>query len=79
MKDQVLSVFKEFQAKAERESRRKLKVVRTDNGGEYRGQFEEYCKTQGIKLEYMVSKNPELNVLGERMNRTIMERLRSML
>ena len=36
-KDQVLSVFKEFQAKAERESRRKLKVVWTDNGGEYKG------------------------------------------
>ena len=47
-KDQVLSVFKDFQARAERESRRKLKVVQTDNGGEYRGQFEEYCKTRGM-------------------------------
>ena len=32
-KDQVLSVFKEFQARAERESKQKLKAVRTDNGG----------------------------------------------
>ena len=35
--DQVLSFFKEFQARAERESGQKLNVVRTDNGGEYRG------------------------------------------
>ena len=78
-KDQVLSNFKEFDAREERESGQKLKVVRTDNGGEYRGQFEMYCKTQGIKLEYTVPKTPELNGLAERMNRTIMERVRSML
>ena len=78
-KDQVLSLLKEFQARAERESSRKLKVVRTDNGGEYRGQFEEYCKAQGIRIKYIVPKTPELNGLVERMNRTIMERVRSML
>ena len=78
-KDQVLSVFKEFQARAKRESGRKLKGVQTDNGGEYRGKFEEYGKIQGIKLEYAVPKTPELNGLAERMNRTIMERVRSML
>ena len=41
MKDQVLSVFKELHARVERESGRKLKAVQADNGGEYRGQFEE--------------------------------------
>ena len=45
----------------------------------FRGQFEEYCKTQGIRLEYTVPKTPELNGLAMRMNRTIMERVRSML
>ena len=35
MKDQVLGVFKEFQARGERETRRKLNAFRTDNGGEY--------------------------------------------
>ena len=38
-KDQVLGVFKKFQVRAERETNRKLNVVRTANGGEYRGQF----------------------------------------
>jgi len=39
-KDQVLGVFKHFQAKVERETGRKLKCVRSDNGGEYQGPFE---------------------------------------
>ena len=79
LKDQLPSFFKEFQARAERESGRKLKAVRTDNGGKYRGKFEEYYKAQGIPIEYIVPKNPELNRLIERMNRMIMERVRSML
>ena len=33
----MLSVFKELHARVERESDRKLKAVRADNGGEYRG------------------------------------------
>ena len=74
-----MSFFKEFQARAERESGRKLKVVRTNNSGEYRGYFEEYYKAQGIRIEYTVPKTPELNGLAERMNRTIMERVRSMI
>ena len=78
-KDQVLSVFKEFHARVERETGRKLKAVRADNGGEYRGQFEEYCQSKGIRLEYTVPKTSELNGLAERMNRTIMERVWSML
>ena len=47
-KDEVLTVFKEFQARAERETGHKLKAVRADNGGEYRGPFEEYCRREGI-------------------------------
>ena len=78
-KDQVLSVFKEFHMRVERETGRKLKAIRADNGGEYRGQFEEYCQSKGIWLEYIVPKMPELNGLAERMNRTIMMRVRSML
>ena len=41
-----------------------MKAVRTDNGGEYRGQFEMYFKTQGIKLEYPLPKTHEMNGFG---------------
>ena len=64
---------------AERKNGRKLKAVRANIGGEYQGQFKEYCRSEGIQLEYTVPKMPELNGLAERMNRTIMERVRSML
>ena len=78
-KDLVLSVFKELHARVERESGRKLKVVREDNEVEYWVQFEEYCRSKGIRLEVTVQKTPKLNGLAERMNRTIKERVQSML
>ena len=43
-KDQVFGVFKQFQASVERETGKKLKCVCTDNGGEYCGPFDEYCR-----------------------------------
>ena len=67
-KDQVMSDFKQFHARAKKESGQKLKAVQTDNGSEYKIQFEMYCKTQGIKLDYTVLKTHELNGLAERMN-----------
>ncbi|KAI4297117.1 hypothetical protein L6164_037021 [Bauhinia variegata] len=78
-KDQVLDVFKHFHASVERETSRKLKCVRADNGGEYRGPFERYCKDHGIKLEKTVPKTPQQNGVAERMNRTITKRIRCML
>jgi len=78
-KDQVLGVFKQFQASVERETVKKLKCVRTDNGGEYCELFDEYCRQQGIQHQKILPKTPQLNVLAERMNRTLMERVRSLL
>ena len=68
-KDQVLGVFKQFQASVERETGKKLKCIRTDNGGEYCGPFDEYCKHQGIRHQKTPPKTPQLNGLVERMNR----------
>ncbi|PKI43124.1 hypothetical protein CRG98_036503 [Punica granatum] len=59
----------------ERETGMKLKCVRSDNGGEYRGPFENYCRIHGIKLERTVPKTPQQNGLVEMMNRTIVERM----
>lgn len=78
-KDQVLDAFKEFHALVERETGRKIKYVRSDNRGEYRGPFEAYCKKYGIRLEKTPPKTPQLNGLAERMNRTIEERVRCVL
>lgn len=57
-----------------------IKVLRTDNGGEYTSkEFENYLKKEGIKHEYTVPKTPEQNGVAERMNRTLVEMVRSML
>ncbi|KAJ4721959.1 Retrovirus-related Pol polyprotein from transposon TNT 1-94 [Melia azedarach] len=78
-KDQVLSVFKQFQASVERETGKKLKCIRTDNGGEYIGPFDAYCREQGIRHQKTPPKTPQLNGLAERMNRTLVERVRCLI
>ena len=79
-KDQVLDYFKLFHAMVERESGKKLKCLRTDNGGEYTSrEFNAYCGRHGIRHEKTVPRTPQHNGVAERMNRTIMERVRSMI
>ncbi|KAL6327081.1 hypothetical protein AAG906_013828 [Vitis piasezkii] len=75
-KDQVLEVFKQFHALVERQSSEKLKCIRTDNVGEYSGPFDEYCRQHGIRHQKTPPKTPQLNGLAERMNRTLVERVR---
>ena len=67
-KDQVLQVFKHFHASVEREKERKLKCVQEDNGGEYMGLFEEYCKEYGIRLKKTVPKISQYNGVADRMH-----------
>jgi len=78
-KNEVLEKFKQFQVMVERQTRKKLKCIRSDNGGEYHGPFDEYCEQQGIKHEKTPPKIPQLNGLAKRMNTTIIERVRCML
>ena len=78
-KDQVLNVFKRFVALVERETGQKLKCLRTDNGGEYIGPFDAYCKEKGIRHQFTPPKTPQLNGVAERMNKTLMERVRCLL
>ena len=62
-KDQVLDVFKEFHAKVERETGRKLKSVRADNDGEYRGPFENTAKVMVSGLRRLHLKHLSTTVL----------------
>ncbi|KAJ9547627.1 LOW QUALITY PROTEIN: hypothetical protein OSB04_020170 [Centaurea solstitialis] len=51
----------------------------TDNGGEYNGPFDAYCREHGIRHQKSPPKTPQLNGLVERMNRTLVERVRCLL
>ncbi|RDX79846.1 hypothetical protein CR513_39688, partial [Mucuna pruriens] len=72
-KDQALEKFKRFQALVERQSGKKVKCIHSNNGGEYCGPFD------GIRHEKTPPKTPQLNGLAERMNKTLIERVRCML
>eukprot|EP00253_Pinus_taeda_P002027 PITA_02027 len=56
------------------------KVLRTDNGGEFCSkEFEEFCKKCGIARQKTTLYTPQQNGVTERMNKTLMDRARSML
>ena len=79
-KDQVFERFCEWKALVEKQTKHKLKTLRTDNGGEYTSRrFEQYLKSEGICHEKTVPKTPEQNGVSERLNRNLVESARSML
>ncbi len=79
-KSEVLGKFKEYLKMAENFTGKKLKCLRSDNGGEYFSkEFGEFCKLHGIIQEPTVPRTPQQNGVAERMNRTLLESARSML
>jgi IS30 family transposase len=79
-KSEVSDKFKEFKVLVENQKEKKIKVLRTDNGGEFcRNEFKEFCKKCGIERQKTTPCTPQQNGVAERMNRTLMEKSRSML
>lgn len=79
-KNQALKYFKEYQSLVEKQTGNKIKVLRTDNGGEFCSQeMENYLKTEGIVHQKTNPYTPEQNGLCERFNRTIVERAKCLL
>ncbi|KAH9722760.1 Integrase catalytic domain-containing protein [Citrus sinensis] len=60
-----------------RMTNRKVRRVRTDNGLEFcNKQFDDLCEKSGIQRHKTVRHTPQQNGLAERINRTLMERVR---
>ena len=79
-KSEVFDHFLEWKAMVENASGHKLKVLCTDNGGEFTStKFEEFLKSKGIRHERTIPKTPEQNGVAERLNQTLVETVRSML
>jgi transposase InsO family protein len=71
-KDEVFSRFREFRAQVENHKGMKIKVLRSDNGGDYSSnEFKYFCKEAGIKRELVVSYNPQQNGVAKRKNQSI--------
>jgi hypothetical protein len=79
-KDEVFSQFQEFKALVENHTGRKIKSLRSDNGGEYNSKaFKDFCAGVGIKRELTVPYNPQWNRVAERKNRAIVGATKAML
>ncbi|GJZ19365.1 retrovirus-related pol polyprotein from transposon TNT 1-94 [Tanacetum coccineum] len=79
-KSDVFEVFKVYKARVELDSGKKIKCLRTDNGGEYTGdEFDTFCRQEGIKRQFTTAYTPQQNGVAERMNKTLLERARAML
>jgi hypothetical protein len=84
-----LDKFKIFKTEVEKQHNLKIKVVRSDHGGEYYGKhatygqilspFAKYLQENGIVAQYSMSCEPQQNRVAERQNCTLMDMVRSML
>ncbi|KAK2441923.1 hypothetical protein QL285_013156 [Trifolium repens] len=79
-KSEVFAAFTKFCALAERQREYKLKIIRTDGGGEYNSrEFQAYCAENGIIHEVTAPYTPQHNGLADRRNRTLLDMARCML
>jgi transposase InsO family protein len=61
-KDEVFNRFQEFRAQVENQTGKKIKVLRSDNEGEYTSnEFKDFYKEAEIKRELTISYNPQQN------------------
>lgn len=71
--------FINFKNRAENQTGRTLRVLRTGNGEFCNIELRSYLKKCGIQHQTTAPYTPEQNGLAERMNRTIVEKIRCML
>ncbi|XP_074288427.1 uncharacterized protein LOC141613585 [Silene latifolia] len=87
-KDEAFNAFKLFKAEVENLCGKRIKIVRTDRGGEYygrytengqaRGPFAKFLQEHGIVAQYTMPGSPYQNGVVERRNRTLIEMVRCM-
>jgi transposase InsO family protein len=78
-KDDTFVAFKDWKVMIERQIDRKVKVLRTDNGGEFcSAAFNDYCRQEGIVRHHTIPYTQQ-NGVAERMNKTIISKARCML
>ena len=83
-KGEVLELFVKWKKNLERSTGekygREVQVLRSDNGGEYKSDpFLQLYLDEGIERHFTVRETPQQNGVAERMNRTLLEKVRCML
>ncbi|GJV06418.1 retrovirus-related pol polyprotein from transposon TNT 1-94 [Tanacetum coccineum] len=79
-KHEAFGKFKEWKQLVENQTGRTVKKLRTDNGLEFcNREFEQLCIESGIARHLTVVGMPQQNRVAERMNRTLMDKVRCLL
>ena len=79
-KSDLVAAFKEYRARAENFTGKKIKFVQNDNGREYvNNEMDEYLAKHGIRKRLTVPHTPQQNGIAERRNRTLVETARCMM
>jgi transposase InsO family protein len=79
-KSEVFMKFIDFKNLVENQTGLKIKALRSDGGGEYvNQQMSNFLKVNGIIHQISIPYNPQQNGLSERVNRTVVEKARTML
>nr|GFA06797.1 hypothetical protein [Tanacetum cinerariifolium] len=79
-KDETSSILRNFITEIENLKDLKVKIIRCDNGGEFKNQkMNEFCTKKGIRREFSNAKTSQQNRVAEKRNRTLIEAARTML
>ncbi|KAL0641599.1 hypothetical protein Bca4012_102628 [Brassica carinata] len=79
-KDRVLDAFRNFQIYVTNHYHAKIKILRSDNGGEYTSNaFKQHLSQYGILHQTSCPYTPQQNGVAERKNRHLMEVARSLM
>jgi transposase InsO family protein len=80
LKSQARECFINFENEVKRQHNKEIKWVRLDNGGEYgSSELNAYVESKGMFFQPTVPYSPESNGVAERMNRTLMAKVRAIL
>ncbi|GJR73853.1 putative ribonuclease H-like domain-containing protein [Tanacetum coccineum] len=79
-KDETSEILKTFITGIENLIDLKVKVIRCDNGTEFKNRvMNQFCEIKSIKREFSVARTPQQNIVAERKNMTLIEAARTML
>ena len=72
-------MFKLYKEEVENQLSTKIKVIRSDRGGEYGPPFEQFCSEYGIIHQTTAPYLPQSNGIAEQKNRTLKEMIKEIL
>ncbi|GJZ80320.1 putative ribonuclease H-like domain-containing protein, partial [Tanacetum coccineum] len=79
-KDETSGILKRFITEIENLVDKKVKIIRCDNGTEFKNRvMSKFCEQKGIKREFSIARTPYQNSVAERRNKTLIRVARTML